>query len=137
MADLSVTAANVAVGSQSTRLQVVQVGEAITQGQPIYRDTTTNKYLRGDANVDTKIQIAGIALTPAASDGYAVMATGGLINLGATLAIGTIYVLSDTVGGIMPTVDLSAGDNVVILGTARTTALLNLAIEVTGAKVPA
>jgi hypothetical protein len=135
MADLTITAANVAVGSQSTRLQVVQVGEAVTQGQPLYRDSTTDLHLKADANVDTKIQVAGIALTPAAGNGFVVMATGGLVNLGATLTIGTIYVLSDTVGGIMPSADLGSGDNVVILGAARTTALLSLAIQITGAKI--
>jgi hypothetical protein len=135
MADLSITAANVAVGSQSTRLQIVQVGEAVTQGQPLYRDTTTDKYLKADANVAGKIQVAGIALTPASTDGYVVMATGGLVNLGATLVPGTIYVLSDTVGGIMPTADLSSGDYVVILGTATSATLLSLSIQVTGAVV--
>lgn len=135
MADLTITAANVAVGSQTTRISIVQVGEAITQGQPIYLDSATAKYLKGDANVDAKAGVDSIALTAAASDGYVVRASSGLINLGATLTVGTIYVLSDTAGGIMPTADLSAGDNVVILGAATTTALLNLDIQVTGAKL--
>jgi hypothetical protein len=135
MADLTITAANVAVGSQTTRISIVQVGEAVTQGQPIYPDSTTAKYLKADANVDAKIQVGGVALTAAASNGFVVMASSGSINLGATLTIGTIYVLSDTAGGIMPSADLSAGDNVVILGTATTTALLNLDIQITGAKL--
>jgi hypothetical protein len=135
MADLTITAANVTTGSRTTRIQVVESGEAVTQGQPIYLDPATSKYLKADANVDAKIAVGGIVLTPGGAGGFPTIAISGLINLGATLTVGTIYVLSDTAGGIMPAADLSAGDNVVILGTAVTTALLNLDIQITGAKL--
>jgi hypothetical protein len=135
MADLTITAANVTTGSRTTRIQVVESGEAVTQGQPIYLDPATSTYLKADANVDDKIAVEGIVITPGGIGGFPTIATSGLVNLGTTLVPGTIYVLSDTAGGIMPAADLSVGDNVVILGAATTTALLNLDIQVTGAKL--
>lgn len=135
MADLTITAASVTTGSRTTRIQVVESGEAVTQGQPIYLDPATSTYLKADANVDDKIAVEGIVITPGGIGGFPTIATSGLVNLGTTLVPGTIYVLSDTAGGIMPAADLSVGDNVVILGAATTTALLNLDIQVTGAKL--
>ena len=53
MAALSQTPANVTLGSDAIVSTVVG-GEAITQGMPVYRDSTTLKYLRADANVLAK-----------------------------------------------------------------------------------
>jgi hypothetical protein len=49
MADITITAANVKAGSSATRVQLVQAGEAITQGQPTYL-ASDGKYYQTDAN---------------------------------------------------------------------------------------
>jgi len=108
MADLSQTPASVKLMSAS-QVQTVQAGEAITQGQPVY--LSASKYYRCDAN-DTaaKAVAAGIALTPAASDGYFVLAPNGAsVDVGATLAVGTTYAVSATVGAIAPIADITSG----------------------------
>ena len=136
MADLSITAANVKAGSASTRVQLVQAGEAIDQGEPAYL-ASDGKYYQTDAN-DTaiKAQAKGIAITPASTDGYFLLAVDGLINLGATLAVGQIYVCSATKGGSAPYADLTTNDFVTILGVATTTALLDINLLVSGVQKP-
>lgn len=136
MADISITAANVKTGASTTRVQLVQGGEAITQGQPVYL-ASDGKYYQTDAN-DTaiKAQAKGIAMTPAATDGYFIMANDGLVNLGATLAVGQVYVCSATKGGIAPYGDLTTNDYVTILGIATTTALLDINFIISGVQKP-
>jgi len=56
---------------------------------------------------------------------------GGNINLGATLAIGKVYVLS-TAGAICPVDDIAGSEFVTVLGIATTTALLKQGIVVGG-----
>lgn len=136
MADISITAANVKAGSASTRVQLVQAGEGITQGHPAYLGGD-GKYYQTDAN-DTaiKAQVKGIAITPASSDGHFLLAVDGLVNLGATLAVGQVYVVSATKGGIAPYADLTTNDYVSILGVATTTALLDINFIVSGVQKP-
>lgn len=136
MANLTQTAANVAAGSSTTRVQLVQAGESITQGMPVYL-ASDGKYYQTDAN-DTavKAQAKGIAVSPAATDGYFLMAVDGLVNLGATLAVGQIYVVSATKGAIAPYGDLTTNDYVTILGIATTTALMDINLLVSGVQKP-
>lgn len=143
MADISQTAGNVAIGASTTRTQIVQVGEAVTQGQPLYQDATNSKYYRCDAN-DTaaKARVAAIALTAAALDGFALVALPGsgpgrsLVNLGATLTVGEIYVISSNVGRIAPEADLATGHYVTVLGVATTAALLDFQPVISNVQVP-
>lgn len=136
MANITQTAANVAAGSSATRVQLVQAGEAITQGMPVYL-ASDGKYYQTDAN-DTavKAQSKGIAVSPASTDGYFLMAVDGLINLGATLAVGQIYCVSATKGAIAPYGDLTTNDFVTILGIATTTALMDINIVISGVQKP-
>jgi len=135
MANLSQTAANVALGSQSTRTRVVQAGEAITQGQPLYLKASDGKYYKADANLSAEAaKGVGIAMTPASTNGYLVMqeGSGGSVNLGATLTVGETYTVSATAGAICPIADLTTGDYPCILGIATTTALIQTLFAYTG-----
>jgi len=136
MANLSQTAANVAVSSATTRVKVVQYGEAVTQGQPLYLEN--GKYWRADSNVQAKSRATAIAMTPGGVDGFGVVAegAGGRVNLGATLVVGETYVVSATVGAICPIADLTTGDYPCILGTAISTSVLETAFLYSGAVKP-
>lgn len=133
MANLTQTAANVKIGGANTVITKVQYGENITQGQPLYKKSSDGKYYKADANVSAEAASAsGIAMTPGATDGYGVMASSGLVDLGATLTLGETYYVSDTAGAIMPAADVSTGEYVTQLGIATTTALLQLTILASG-----
>lgn len=131
MAALVITAANVAVGASSTKTRNVQAGEAITQGQCVYLNTD-GKHYRADNNATASAAKAvGIALTPAATNGYFLMSVPSdtnatsLINLGATLTVGQVYCVGSTAGEIEPISDLVSGEYVCILGVANSTSLLD------------
>lgn len=136
MANLTVTAANVALAGGTPTLRTRQVGEAVTQGEPVYLKAD-GKYWLADADAGVvEAAATGIALTPAATDGYAVVIEAGKVNLGATLTVGATYVVSATPGSVAPIADLVTGDYVTILGTASTASALDLAITVTGIATP-
>ena len=140
MADLTITAANVALSGSTagTGPTVKQVGEAVTQGQPCYLNTSDGLYYKADSNASaTTAEATVIAMTPASSSGYAIFAGPGMIvNLGATLTVGTTYVVSATAGGICPIADLTTGDYTCIIGTAETASKLTLQLLFTNAVKP-
>ena len=136
MTNISQTAANVALGAASTTTKIVQVGEAVTQGMPLYF-ATDGKWYQCDANDGVAKAVAGaIALSPAAIDSYALVALPAtspgrsLVNLGATLAIGEVYAVSATKGAIAPIGDLSSTQFISVLGIATTTALLDFQVSI-------
>lgn len=123
MADLTQTPGNVKLVAGTAAL-VGTAGESLTQGQPAYE--ASGKWFRCDAN-DTavKANCRVIVLTPAALDEQVVLARAGSeVNLGATLAVGTVYAVSANVGAIAPVADLTTGDYVTILGVAKSTSVL-------------
>ncbi len=137
MADISITAANVGVGASTLKTRNVQFGEAVTQGQAVYVSTSDSKYYKCDADTQATAIAAGIVLSPAATNGYGLIALPAeqpgqaIVNFGAgTLAVGTVYAVSTTPGGIAPIADLAAGDFITTLGVATTAALLDLRIVV-------
>lgn len=137
MADLTITAANVKVKGSTTTVQLVQVGETVTQGQSGYLKSSDSKYWKADADLSAEAAAAtGIFMTPAATDGYALIATGGPIDIGATLTQGEIYVVSGTAGGVCPEADLSSAERVTIVGVAADASTLNLNFLATGIAIP-
>ena len=133
MADLTIGTVGVA-GSGGTYANV-QGGEAITKGQPLY--LLTGKYYVADANSTEAVAlVVAVSITGCATDGYLLVAkTGATIDLGATLVVGTEYVLSAT-QGIAPVGDLATGWWVTKLGVASGAAILLLDIKATGIAVP-
>jgi hypothetical protein len=134
MAALTQTAANVVSGSGTVRKTTGVAGGTITAGMPVYKDLTdTSKLKAARANAAVTAVCAGIALTGSASGQPIVYQSTGNINLGATLAVGETYVVSDAVAGqIVPIGDLGSGDFVCILGVATSTSILALDIHVAG-----
>lgn len=137
MANLTITAANVGVGS-SVRVRTVPVGEAITHAQPLYLHTD-NKYYRADANASAAAAAAtAISITSSSADGHVVVVEteNALVNLGSTLVVGETYVVSATAGAICPIGDLTTGAYPCILGVATTSTLLKLNIFASGVAKP-
>ena len=132
MADLTITAANVGVKTKTVSLQVIQAGEAITQGEPVYKKAADGKAWLADPDAEATAEAIGIAITSAATDEYVVIVKSGGVDLGATLTVGETYVVSTTAGGIAPIGDLTTGDYVTILGNASAAATLDMKINITG-----
>lgn len=128
MADISVTAANVGVTTDSV-VELVQVGETVTQGQPGYKKASDGLYYKADANASSATAAAlGVFVTGASTNGYALLCRSGSYLAGATLTVGETYVVSATAGGIAPLSDVTTGWYVTILGVASSASTLALSI---------
>lgn len=133
MADLTITAASVLPGSNAAVVQGT-AGEAITAGNVVYQSSTTKKWMLADNDSATAEAKApqGIALNGAALNQPVSVQKSGDITIGATLTPGTAYYLSSTAGGICPVADVASGDNVVLLGIAKSTTVLAVDIQIPG-----
>jgi hypothetical protein len=133
MTDLSVTAASV-VADSSASTTTGRAGETVTAGQAVYLDPTVKKWLKADSNSATAAakKAGGIALNGAALNQPLVIATDGPVTMGATMVAGSPYYLSETPGGIQPSADLGAGENVCLIGYATSTTVLDISIKAPG-----
>lgn len=136
MADITVTAANVAAGS-GARYRTVTAGATITAGQSVYRDPTTNTYKLADADASqTTARVVGVALDSASSGQPLTIQIGGKYTAGGTVVVGTVYVQSGTAGGICPAADLASGDYATVIGVGVTSTLIKLGIVISDVQVP-
>lgn len=121
MADLSITAANV-LASATARTVTGVAGATITAGQPLYIDTADGNALKPAQNTSTKSAFVGIALH-AAADGQPITycSRDEDFTIGATVAVGQVYILSDNAGGIAPISDAGSGDFIVVVGIGKST----------------
>jgi hypothetical protein len=135
MADLVITAASVVAGSTATKETGV-AGASITAGQVCYKDASDGgKFKLADNDSATAAVRApyGIALHAAGSGQPLTVLKEGPITIGATTAVGTIYCLSSTAGGIAPSADNAAGDYVSIVGIGTSTTVIDVLFHEAGA----
>lgn len=132
MVDLAITAANVLPGTEAegAQFEYGTAGVAITAGQAVYLEASTNTYKLADNN-DTSEALSvlrGIALHAASAGQPLKIQTRGPFNPGATVASGSVYVLSATAGGIAPVADLATGNRctLVMVGMNGSTTRANL-----------
>lgn len=118
----------------NTQVRRVTYGETIDAGEAVYYDTTDEEYKLADANnTEETAQAVGIAITPGVDGGEGYIATGGsIILVGATVAVGQAYVVSQTSGGIDTEGTLTTNDYVTFLGIGESTTQIALNIQATG-----
>lgn len=124
MADLSITAANVTAAALATKKSGT-AGATITAGQVVYLDAS-NEYVLADADAAGVGDITAVYIAlNGASDGQPItVCAQGDVTLGAVMTAGTAYYLSPVAGGIAPIADVASGDDVILLGVAKTTSVL-------------
>ena len=130
MADLTQTAANVKSSTGATINEQYDLGETVVAGNLLYLDSSTSTLKLIDNGAASTDEIYGVALSGGASGQPCAVQTGGLINLGATLAIGKPYFASATAGKIMPVDDATSAGTVFssFLGIATTASILKMGI---------
>lgn len=134
MTDIVVTAASVLASGQATKETGI-AGAAITAGQTVYKEATTNLFKLADSNSGTAEvkAVYGVALHAAATgQPLTVVKDDPSFTPGATVVVGTSYWLSETPGGIQPVADLGSGEQLVLLGVGKTTSTISLKIWNTG-----
>jgi len=137
MADLSVVAADVLGVSGNTTIRGT-AGATITAGQLVYLNSSTGRYSLAQGDAAATDAVVGLAAHGASNGQPLQIITGGVVDLGVTLTVGEIYVLSAAAAGaIAPKGDLSSGEYVSIVGVAQTADNLLLGILNSGVAVPA
>ncbi len=140
MAAITVTAANVLPGAGSGAFILPQevAGEAITAGQSLYKKPADGKWYKADCNAAAPANhFDGIALNGAGTGQVLAVQTGGQITIGATVVVGTIYVLGAVAAGdINPVGDLTTGWFTCIIGIAITAGIIDMTSRNGGVAVP-
>ena len=133
MADLAITAANVAAGINA-KLVGGTAGATIVAGKAVYQDPSDLKWKLADCDAATAAEraVRGIALNGASNGQPLDVLTEGDITLGAVMTAGIAYYLSKTAGGICPVADLTTGAYPTLIGIAKSTSVLSVKINESG-----
>lgn len=127
MTDLVITAANVVgTGVKETLI----AGGTITAGLAV-RKNTSNQIVAASDDSATNADVYGIALNGASSGQPVTVQKSGPIDLGATLAVGKVYVLS-TSGAIAPVDDIAGTEYVTVIGVATAADSLKMGLCASG-----
>ena len=138
MADLSITAGSVVAADGAVSKQEYVAGATITAGQLVYVDTAASNVLKLAQADGTALEatIKGVALCGASTGQPCVVAVSGDYTVGATVAVGTVYIASTAAGAICPVADLASSSYCSILGVATTTSVIRIAINNSGVEKP-
>lgn len=128
--DLVPTVANVVTSSGAISKGEFNGSATMTEGMVVYL-TASNLWAKAGCTSATLAGgIApfrvGILLAAVLNGQPAIVQETGVINLGCTLTVGTLYVISATAGKICPFADLATTNKINILGIATTAALLDM-----------
>lgn len=135
MADLSITAASVlAASSALVEHGQAKAGQATTAGQVLYKAASDGKLKLSDNDSATaEIKgVYGIALNGAADGQPISVIKRGQLTLNAVLTAGVVYCVSGTPGGIAPLADVTSGHDLIVLGVALSTTVLDVNFNDTG-----
>ena len=131
MAELTITAANVATDSAPER---ETAGDTVTRMMPLYEDSAdSNHYKPCDNSTAAKADVKGVALCDVDDGQYVLVArSGDTVTVGATVTPETTYVIASTAGKIEPIEDLGSGEFISVLGQAINTTQIKLNFTATG-----
>lgn len=134
MAVLTITPENVKFIDKNFAMhQLVEAGETVTQGQPLYLAADGLYYKAANAVDEITARATLISLgTALVNEPVLCAKTGSKVGIGATVAKGTVYVVGTTAGSIETQGDLVGGEYLTVIGYANTTTSLLLNINATG-----
>jgi len=135
MADLTITPADVLAHDGATK-DAGTAGAAVTAGQTLYR-ASDGKLYKADCTTAVKARAVGVALNDAAAGQPVAYAKAGGLDPGATVAVGEVYGVTDTPGGVGPVSERGAGDFITILGVGVAADRIELAINKSEVAIPA
>lgn len=116
MADLSITAASVVADDVSKEELVA--GATIAAGDVLYMDTANGDVMKLAQADGTSLEatVYGIALCGAATGQPVIVARSGDLDIGASLTVAGVYILSANAGKICPVADLASSSYLSIIG---------------------
>ena len=134
MADLVITAANVVPDDDAIVVDGALCGATITAGDSVYVDEAdSNKIKLCDGNDAASSVCAGVALC-GSSDGQPISyCTIGRVIIGAAVAVGIAYYVTDNAGGIGTWAEVQVASYATLVGIGVSTTKIEIAPLVTGA----
>lgn len=127
MAELSLTAASCVPDDGYAYVEGL-AGETLTQGVVVYLKAADSRYWKAHCETSSATAaVIGIALNGAAAGQPVRVMTSGTVTIGATVGVGTVYLLG-TAGLIQPHGDIATSDWISVLGVATTAAKIKLGI---------
>lgn len=136
MADVTITANSVFASTGAVLVTPTRrAGVNIAAGQSVYLDTN-KKWQLADTTTTVKAAAGGIAQMSVNAGLPLDVQKEGDMTIGGTLVTGTMYVVSDTPGGIKAVSALSTGEHLTILGFGKSATVLTLAVTATGVTAP-
>lgn len=136
MANLTITVASVAPGSTAQTANGI-AGATITAGAGVYIDTANSNVIKPALATSLLAStLAGIALHGALTGQPITYIAAGTYTAGATVAVGTTYVVSATSGLLCPVADLASTNYVSHVGIATSTTVINVQRNNSGVQVP-
>jgi hypothetical protein len=135
MALVTVVAAEVTTGQSTIATPSYLTSEAITAGEAVYYNSTTNVVTLANNAAAGTSSVKGIAMTSdAVGGGYILVAESGIIDPGFTVTVGHLYYLGATDGKIAPVGDVTSdsGAYVSAIYRGKTTSTVKLEINNTG-----
>ena len=135
MADLTQTAASVVTVSGGFTTDF-NGGATIVAGSPVYLDASS-LWQKSQSDSAAHLGVVGgagartgILMSDTINGRRAIVQETGVVNVGATLAVGTLYCISAAnPGKIAPITDLATTNQVFVLGIAKTAANLDMAYK--------
>lgn len=130
MGDITVTAASALKSARGITEEGI-AGATITAGQPLYADASASGTLKpADALTAAKAAVVGIALNGAGT-GQPVeyLVSDPDYVAGGTVAVGQVYVVSATGGGIALESDITSTQFVTVIGIGKTATTIALACD--------
>lgn len=143
MAAVSVTAANVTTSDKTVELAQLGAATTVTAGQHVYKDTDgTFKLMQADGtDIESGVGSDKLGCTLGAGSPNQLVAilTGGTLNCGGTLIVGSPYFIHTTAGAFGLFAELSSTNYVTQIGFGTTAtasnSLLALAYNPTGLRI--
>lgn len=138
MADLSPTPGSVIGVAGAFAKSEYVAGAAIVAGDIVYVDTANSNVLKLALASGTALQatVKGVALNGASTGQPCSICTSGSINMGCTLTVAGVYILSTNAGKFCLVADLASSSYCSILGVASAADNLKLTINNSGAEKP-
>lgn len=119
---------NVTDETKAQRLcNLYTAGETIAAGEVVYI-SAANTVSLADASVDAEARVVGFAENSAAAAASVEICSDGVIGGLTGLTAGSPYYLAATPGGFSATVPTGSGNNIVLLGYAKSTTEMHLQI---------
>lgn len=127
MADISVTAASVVPATTGNTRSII-AGETLTAGLLVYRNSADGRAWKASTASLAASQIIGVTLDGGGAGQPVTVQTSGDYTAGGTVAVGTVYVVSDTGGAIAASADNGAGDFCSVFGIGISTTKIRIGI---------